>query len=246
MRFFDSFARSVVALFFAIVLVSGASVAGKAAADVDDNPDIYYLPDGGILAYKLSLEYIDGAFRNCARLVRYQGSATTLTIPEKVDGFWVTGVGENSFEGCGGLTEVILPERVNRISDSAFRNCSALTKITIPDAVSFIGIDAFRGCGSLREFTFPSQLRRISPFTFMNCDRLSTLVFPANISLIGAYSFSGCSSLKKLYFEGNAPIVEYGAFDSCVQLMGVSVVLHVHCHPERDECFQIANDIPQV
>lgn len=61
----------------------------------------------------------------------------------------VSVVSEHAFEGCVGLTEVILEEGVTEIGDGAFENCTALTDLRLPDSLRRIGSGAFRGCGSL-------------------------------------------------------------------------------------------------
>ena len=41
-------------------------------------------------------------------------------IPETVDGYRVTGIADNAFSYCTGLTEITIPESVETISSSAF------------------------------------------------------------------------------------------------------------------------------
>jgi len=54
-------------------------------------------------------------------------------------------IGQNAFEGCVNLTDVIFddPSAVDRIDDYAFNGCEVLETITIPASVTYIGNYAF-------------------------------------------------------------------------------------------------------
>lgn len=60
-----------------------------------------------------------------------------VTVPEGV-----TAVKAGAFQSCSALTDVVLPEGLEKIGDSAFEN-SALTNINIPSTVKTIGKHAF-------------------------------------------------------------------------------------------------------
>lgn len=48
-------------------------------------------------------------------------------IPENIDGYKVTGIADNAFSCCTGLTEITIPESVEIIGSSAFANCRNLS-----------------------------------------------------------------------------------------------------------------------
>jgi|GEM_PF-2684391 len=54
-----------------------------------------------------------------------------------------------AFDGCSGLTSIVVQENMTLIRDAAFANCYNLSSIVIPDSVKTIAgvINAFRGCG---------------------------------------------------------------------------------------------------
>ena len=60
------------------------------------------------------------------------------SIKEVEIGDGVTTIGENAFQGCIGLTSVMIPESVTSIGNYAFADCSGLTSITIPKSVTTI------------------------------------------------------------------------------------------------------------
>ena len=55
------------------------------------------------------------------------------------------------YEGCSGLTSIIIPSSVTSIGHYAFSGCSGLTSITIPSSVTSIENSAFEGCCGLTE-----------------------------------------------------------------------------------------------
>ena len=73
----------------------------------------------------------------------------SLTIPSKVNGYTVWGIGSEAFYTCRGLTSVTIPSSVTSIGDKAFYYCSGLTSVTIPSSVTSIGHSAFYKCSGL-------------------------------------------------------------------------------------------------
>ena len=59
----------------------------------------------------------------------YDGSASTLIIPETVEGFTVTMVGQSAFEGNTELRSLDLPDTITVIGKRAFANCSNLSEM---------------------------------------------------------------------------------------------------------------------
>ncbi len=72
-------------------------------------------------------------------------------IPETIDGYTVTELAANCFDGCGALETVTIPDSVTTIRSYAFQNCSMLQTVTIPDSVEKIEDFVFEGCLSLAE-----------------------------------------------------------------------------------------------
>jgi hypothetical protein len=60
------------------------------------------------------------------------GRDTTVgVIPESIDGYKVTGIADNAFSCCTGLTEITIPESMEAIGSSAFACCQNLSLIVI-------------------------------------------------------------------------------------------------------------------
>ncbi len=77
-----------------------------------------------------SLTLRDGVFSFCNEL----GKVTLFPVKSS-DG--------NTFESCGSLTEVIIPETVGKVYKKDFFGCESLKSVTIPETVTEIGSKAF-------------------------------------------------------------------------------------------------------
>ena len=56
----------------------------------------------------------------------YTGSATAVTIPDRINGLPVTRIGSDAFYECYKLTSVTIPNSVASIGDGAFDGCTGL------------------------------------------------------------------------------------------------------------------------
>ena len=63
----------------------------------------------------------------------------------------ITRIGDNSFNNCYNLTELVLPKNLTYIGEYAFAECTSLSGITIPKGVSYIGKYAFYRCHDLTD-----------------------------------------------------------------------------------------------
>ena len=97
-----------------------------------------------------------------------------LIIPNNVNGFRVTSIGNSAFSGCSGLTSVIIPAGVTSIGNSAFYGCSRLMSVTIPASVTSIGNSAFSQCSELTSITIPANVTSIGEDAFY-CSNLETV-----------------------------------------------------------------------
>ena len=73
---------------------------------------------------------------------------------------------EGAFLGCGGLTEISIPEGVLRIGKNAFSGCNHLTRIIIPEGVTSIGSSAFAVCARMKEISIPESVTKIEADAF--------------------------------------------------------------------------------
>lgn len=102
-----------------------------------------------------------------------------LVVPAAIDGQNVSVIGHGCFQDVTGVTTIILPSSITRISDFAFDGCVDLRGIRLPERVGVIGVDAFRGCTSLE-----------------------AIYIPTGLSQIGSGAFEGCPALHYIFYNG--------------------------------------------
>ena len=142
-----------------------------------------------------------------------------MTIPDVVTNdsisYKVTGIGDNAFNGCTGLTSVEIPNSVTSIGDNAFYQCTGLASVEIPNSVKSIGDNAFSGCSGLNSLTIGNSVKSIGYAAFGGCKGLTSLTIPNSVTSIGEYAFSGCTGLTSLTIGSNVKTIEVAAFAYC-------------------------------
>ena len=69
-----------------------------------------------------------------AEITKYHGEAETLEVPDELDGYAVTAIGDGAFAFCYGLSAITIPDSVTAIGANPFYHCNSLTQITVsPD-----------------------------------------------------------------------------------------------------------------
>ena len=104
-----------------------------------------------------------------------QEGATSVDVPNEIDGKPVVAIGDSAFSGCKSLMEVSLPAGLQTIGASAFDNCSSLMEVSLPAGLQTIGDEAFWGCSSLTEVSLPAGLQTLGDSAFYGCKSLLNL-----------------------------------------------------------------------
>jgi hypothetical protein len=97
----------------------------------------------------------------------------------------VTGIGERAFEGCTGLTSLVIPNFVTRIGVCAFKGCTGLTTASVLGPVNLLD-KTFSGCTVLECVTLGVGIKKLIKKTddeeicaFDGCTALKAINVPA-------------------------------------------------------------------
>lgn len=114
---------------------------------------------------------------------------------------------EHLFVNGEEITELVIPENVEKIEDYAFYNRKLLHKLTLPEGITAIGEYAFHGCSNIDSLLFPLSLNKIGGNAFNGCESLTRLEFPLSVDSIGYNAFSDCSNLVEIMTHWDNPFV---------------------------------------
>ena len=170
-------------------------------------------------------------------VVGYEGTSTSVTIPEYHNGHRVERIGAKAFERYTALTSITIPNSVTSIEKSAFSGCSGLTSVTIGNSVTSIGSDAFYDCTGLKEvhisdisawcgisfeYLYANPLYYAENL-YLNGNLVTELTIPDGVNGIGDYLFGGCTCLTSIVIPDSVTSIGMAAFDSCTGLTSVTI-----------------------
>ena len=165
--------------------------------------------------------YIVNADRNTCTITGIGTCTDTeIYIPEIIDGYTVTVIGENAFKDCASITAIVFFDKEISISKRAFYGCMGLTEITIPETVNYIGEQAFFKCSNLSTVYYNSLYAPSRDTGFLNTASITKVVF--NGDFVPANVCYGCGSLRTVEILENVKYIYSSAFEGCTSLTDVS------------------------
>lgn len=127
----------------------------------------------------------------------------TTEIPNRVKE-----IGERAFRGTG-ITNINLPDGLQKIGNKAFSGCKNLVEIKLPDSVTSIGQECF--CeSSLKSIVIPDTVTEIGSAAFWECRALEKITIPA--VKFGSHAFCGCKNISEVYFSDSVKCLDMKQF----------------------------------
>ena len=173
-----------------------------------------------------------------ASIVAYNGSATDVTIPTKIDGKTITEISENSFDSSNKIESLTIPVGISANSGS-LSNLSNLRTLSIPNVTSFAGYlfgkIQYRNTYQVKRsanddsFYIPNNFEeliitggKVGEASFSYFTSLKKVTFE-KVSDMKSSCFAECSNLEEVEFkETNNHVISYKAFSNCKKLNKVT------------------------
>ncbi len=180
-------------------------------------------------------------------LTQYGETLTDISIPSKIDGVNIVGIGASAFYNCDSLKSITIPNSVTSIGDKSFDNCNKLVSISMPNNVTSIGWDVFGECYSLQfnikdglkylgnnenkylylagvedvnvnSISIDNNCKFIGSYAFYDYTSLKSIEIPNGVVSIGGRAFYGCTSLESVIIPNSVTSIGNGAFSHCGSL----------------------------
>ncbi|MBR2289067.1 MAG: leucine-rich repeat domain-containing protein [Clostridia bacterium] len=166
------------------------------------------------------------------KLTAYKKEKTgAITIPNTIEAYLVTELGDNVFRNASGITEVIFSDGLEIIGTSAFANCTNIVnEIHFSTTLQEIKDTAFYGCtnmgGNLNEIV--ALKLKLGKNVFGSCAKLTgdisvlMATLDENATTITEGQFSGFSGVTgKLVIPKRITKIENNAFNGCRNIEGL-------------------------
>lgn len=170
-----------------------------------------------VAAADSATEYTSGDYEyillddGTAEIVDYKGSASSLTVPDQLDHYTVTGIDDYAFAGTD-LKRIDLPDTVVKVGANPFRNCKLLNDIRVsPDHPVLATIDGV---------LFDKTQKKLITYPIANS--AAEYQVPKGICVIGESAFDH-ATVQKVVMQEGVTAIEKQAFAWCKNLRGVEL-----------------------
>ncbi len=144
------------------------------------------------------------------KIAAYNGKATAVAVPGKIDGKDVTVIGSGAFSQNNTINSLVIPGSVKTIDNNAVTFCTKLNTVTINEgALTELPNRAITNCAALKTVKLPSNVTSIG--TFEQCLALNNItVASGNKSLKNSGGVIYSADMKTLIkFPQGKKVAEY-------------------------------------
>lgn len=173
---------------------------------------------------------------NTVKINCYNGNASFVTIPDKIDGMKVTAIGEKAFY-YKGLISVTIGNGVKSIDYGAFYYCENLESVTIGSGMKTISEDAFSGCSYLKSIIVDENNKNYLSDKYgvlYNKNKTELVIYPENnpctsytipnsVTAIKESAFYACDNLRSITIGNRVSNIGGWAFCYCRNLTKVTI-----------------------
>lgn len=157
-----------------------------------------------------------------AEIISYFGNKIVLSVPETVNGYTISRIGDGAFQDNETVVSITLPKTVTSIGVNAFAN-SAVKTVKGAAYVTRIEDSAFSGAESFESIDVSARLTTVGNSAFAYCNSLTDMPFKGGLESIGDYAFYACQFLDDVTLPRSLQHIGVGAFKACPRLMKLQV-----------------------
>lgn len=117
-----------------------------------------------------------------------------------------------AFSGCLNLEYCRLPDGMQILGANLFYNCPKLSEVRIPNSINRIAKEAFRETG-FTSFEIPDTVTILRSGVFSGCTNLTRVVIPASVTDIQSSAFKDCPNLNEAVFRDTTSSWKKGSED---------------------------------
>ena len=164
-------------------------------------------------------------------------------------------LGESSFYGCSGLSDLTIPAGLKEIPAYCFYECTGLSSLKIPETIEKVQESAFSDCTGIKELTMPVDLDYVKTYSsdsyidcasFKKCENIEKITYSKGKTGIMPDIKSGSVSYTAEYYAGkNLTTVEFqsgieyigaGSFDQASALKNIVLPCTVSAISSKTFC----------
>ena len=133
----------------------------------------------------------------------------------------LTAVPEYAFNGKWAISNILLPEGINKFGSGAFAQ-TGIKSFNVPVGTKRVAAEMFYNCSNLSEVVLPESLDSIEGSAFSGCKRLTEVNLPSSLTFLGSYAFSECD-LTSLEMPNGVKTLGEGVFRQNRNLSSVTL-----------------------
>ncbi|MBR3928215.1 MAG: leucine-rich repeat domain-containing protein [Clostridia bacterium] len=169
-----------------------------------------------------------------AKITSYKGNEENLQIPDQLNGYTVTSVGDEAFSRSS-LTSVTIPESIRDMGANPFLGCERLEIIRVSSkSQSFATIDGvlfnktekklvcYPKAFDAESYSIPNGILAIGDEAFYWCTPLKSITIPQSVTEIGNSAFS-LTSLTEINLPESITTIGGDAFSACSSLTSIFI-----------------------
>ncbi|MBO5192390.1 MAG: leucine-rich repeat protein [Bacteroides sp.] len=155
-------------------------------------------------------------------ITAYTGTKTSLSVPDSINGYTVSRIGEFAFNGNSTILTINIPSTVKSIGAYAFADTKIRT-VKGAEGLTVIEEGAFNGNSGLRNLVIPAGVTSIGAAAFMSCSSITDVELPDSLTTIGNKAFYSCEFLDEVTFPMTLAHIGEAAFKADPRLLSVTI-----------------------